>query len=99
MKEFEVTERVGSDGIKIVVIGVGGGGSNMVESLIDSDLSNRVKLVAVNTDAQALINSKIPHKLQIGEQLTNGKGSGMKPEIGKVAALESYESLKYIICN
>lgn len=97
MKEFEVTEKIGMDGIKIVVIGVGGGGSNMQDNLVDSDIADKVKLVAINTDAQALKNSKVPHKLQIGEKITDGKGAGMKPEVGKKAALESYEDIKNIL--
>lgn len=94
MKDFEVTEKIGTDGVKIVVIGVGGGGGNMVDNLMDSDLSDKVKLVAINTDAQALKNNKVPHKLQIGSKITDGKGAGMKPEIGKAAALESYDDIK-----
>jgi len=94
MKDFEVTEKIGTDGVKIVVVGVGGGSSNMVDNLVDSDISDKVKLVAVNTDAQALKNSKAPHKLQIGAKLTNGKGAGMKPKIGKAAAKESYDDIK-----
>ena len=94
MKDFEVTEKISTDSIKIVVVGVGGGGSNMVDSLADSDILDKVKLVAVNTDAQALKNSKAPHKLQIGEKITDGKGAGMKSEIGKAAALESYDDIK-----
>ena len=97
MKEFTVTEKIGTDGVKIVVVGVGGGGSNMVESLLSSDIADKVKLVALNTDAQALKNSNIPHKLQIGSNITAGKGSGMKPEIGKAAALESYEEIKEVL--
>ena len=94
MKEFEVTETIGTDGVKIVVVGVGGGGSNMVENLVDSDIADKVKLVAINTDAQALNNSKVPHKLQIGAKITDGKGAGMKPEVGKAAAMESYDDIK-----
>ena len=94
MKDFEVTEKIGTDGVKIVVVGVGGGGSNMIDSLADGDISDKVKLVAVNTDAQALKNSKAPHKLQIGAKITDGKGAGMKPEVGKAAALESYDDIK-----
>ena len=97
MKEFEVTETIGTDGIKIVVVGVGGGGGNMVDNLVESDIANKVKLVAINTDAQALKNSKVPHKLQIGKEITDGKGAGMKPEIGKAAALESYDEIKDIL--
>ena len=97
MKEFEVTETIGTDGVKIVVVGVGGGGSNMVENLVESDIADKVKLVAINTDAQALKNSKIPHKLQIGAKITDGKGAGMKPEIGKAAAMESYDDIKEML--
>lgn len=99
MKDFKVTEKIGTDGIKIVVVGVGGGGSNMVDNLAGSDISDKVKLVAVNTDAQALKNSKVPHKLQIGEEITDGKGAGMKPEIGKAAALESYDEIKDMLTD
>ncbi len=97
VKEFKVTEKIGTDGVKIVVVGVGGGGSNMVDNLVDSDIADKVKLVVVNTDAQALKNSKVAHKLQIGEKITGGKGAGMKPEVGKTAALESYDDIKKIL--
>ena len=97
MESFEVTEKIGTDGIKVVVVGVGGGGSNMVDNLVDSDIADKVKLVAVNTDAQALKNSKVPHRLQIGEKITDGKGAGMKPEVGKSAALESYDEIKDVL--
>ena len=97
MKEFDITEKIGTDGVKIVVVGVGGGGSSMVDNLVDSDIADKVKLVAVNTDAQALKNSKVPHKLQIGEKITDGKGAGMKPEVGKAAALESYDEIKEML--
>ncbi|EDZ62968.1 protein containing Tubulin/FtsZ, GTPase domain [Sulfurimonas gotlandica GD1] len=94
MKDFKVTEKIGTDGIKIVVIGVGGGGSNMVDNLVQSDIADKVKLVAINTDAQALKNSKVPHKLQIGKKITDGKGAGMNPEVGKASAMESYDEIK-----
>jgi len=97
MEEFEVTEKIGTDGVKIVVVGVGGGGSNMVDKLADSGIADKVKLVALNTDAQALKHSKAPYKLQIGEKITGGKGSGMKPEVGKAAALESYDEIKEML--
>ncbi|WP_241761471.1 FtsZ/tubulin family protein [Sulfurimonas gotlandica] len=89
-----MTEKIGTDGIKIVVIGVGGGGSNMVDNLVQSDIADKVKLVAINTDAQALKNSKVPHKLQIGKKITDGKGAGMNPEVGKASAMESYDEIK-----
>ena len=97
MKEFEIVEKIGTDGVKIVVVGVGGGGSNMVDNLVDSEIADKVKLVALNTDAQALKNSKAPYKLQIGEEITEGKGAGMKPEVGKAAALESYNEIKEML--
>ena len=76
MKEFVITEKIGTDGVKIVVVGVGGGGSNMVDNLVDSDIADKVKLVAVNTDAQALKNSRVPHKLQIGKKSLMEKVQG-----------------------
>jgi len=94
MQDFTVTEKLTSEGVKIVVVGVGGGGSNMVENLLDSDIADKVKLVSVNTDKQALDTSNIPHKLQIGAKITDGKGAGMKPEVDRDAALESYDDIK-----
>jgi len=99
MKEFTITEKIETDGVKIVVIGVGGGGSNMVDNLMESDIADKVKLVAINTDKQALDNSKVPHKIQIGEKITQGKGSGMKPEVGREAAMESYDAIRDMICK
>ncbi len=94
MNDFTVTEKISADGVKIVVVGVGGGGSNMIDNLVDSDIADKVKLVSINTDAQALKNSRVPHKLQIGTKITGGKGAGMKPGIGRAAALESYDDIK-----
>ena len=94
MEEFRVTEKIGTDGVKIVVVGVGGGGGNMIENLVESDIADKVKLVSLNTDAQALKNSKVPNKLQIGTEITDGKGAGMKPEIGRAAARESYAEIR-----
>lgn len=94
MKDFEITETIDSNNVKIVVVGVGGGGGNMVDALVDSGIADQVKLVAINTDVQALEKSKVPNKLQIGAKVTGGKGAGMKPELGKAAALESYDEIK-----
>jgi len=99
MEDFKVTETVNDNGVKIVVIGVGGGGSNMVENLVDSNIADKVKLVAINTDVQALNNSKVPNKLQIGADITDGKGAGMKPEIGKASAMESYDEIRDMLSN
>ena len=67
---------------QIKVIGVGGGGSNAVNRMIEAGVQG-VEFIAVNTDAQALNRSKAPVRLQIGEKLTRGLGAGAKPEIGK----------------
>ncbi|TYP54935.1 cell division protein FtsZ [Thermosediminibacter litoriperuensis] len=72
----------------IKVIGIGGGGNNAVNRMIDAGLRG-VEFIAVNTDAQALFLSKADKKIQIGEKLTKGLGAGANPEIGKKAAEES----------
>ena len=78
---------------KIKVVGVGGGGGNALKSMIDLQNIQGVEFVAVNTDAQALASSPAPIKIQIGEQLTKGLGSGGIPEVGQHAAEESSEKL------
>ncbi|MBS3872538.1 MAG: cell division protein FtsZ [Firmicutes bacterium] len=77
---------------KIKVIGVGGGGSNGVNRMIEAGLKG-AEFIAVNTDAQALSASLATHKLQIGEKLTRGLGAGANPEVGTKAAEESREVL------
>lgn len=77
---------------KIKVIGVGGGGSNAVNRMIENGLQG-VDFIAVNTDAQALHLSKAETKLQLGGKLTRGLGAGANPEIGKRAAEESKEQI------
>jgi cell division protein FtsZ len=72
----------------IKVIGIGGGGNNAINRMIDSGLKG-VEFISVNTDAQALYLSKADKKIQIGEKLTKGLGAGANPEIGKKAAEES----------
>jgi len=79
---------------RIKVIGVGGGGSNALSSMIGEGGIAGVEFVAVNTDAQALLHSKAAIKVQIGENVTRGLGSGGDPEMGKKAAEESRERLK-----
>src|SRR5579872_1191318 len=79
---------------KIRVVGVGGGGTNALASMISSGQINGVDFIAVNTDAQALLLNPASTKVQIGEKLTKGLGSGGDPEIGKQAAEESLEKLK-----
>jgi cell division protein FtsZ len=77
---------------QIKVIGVGGGGSNAVNRMIENGVKG-VEFITVNTDAQALHLSKSVHKLQIGDKLTRGLGAGANPEVGKKAAEESRETI------
>lgn len=87
--EFDNTDE---EIVKIKVIGVGGGGGNAVNRMIDSGVKC-VEFICVNTDRQALLRSKATHKIQIGEKITKGKGAGSKPEIGQRAAEESRDEL------
>ncbi|MEA3421106.1 MAG: cell division protein FtsZ, partial [Acidobacteriota bacterium] len=79
-------------GANIKVIGLGGGGSNAVNRMIQAKIEG-VEFIVVNTDLQALNNNKSGIKLQIGSQLTKGLGSGGRPDIGKDAAMEDTEKL------
>src|SRR3989344_6720413 len=79
---------------KIKVIGVGGGGGNALNSMVESGGINGVDFLAVNTDAQVLLTNLAPQKLQIGDNLTRGLGSGGNPDIGGQAAEESREKIK-----
>ena len=78
---------------QIKVIGVGGGGSNAVNRMIESGLKG-VEFIAINTDVQALHLSKAENRLQIGEKLTKGLGAGANPEIGFQAAEENRNDLE-----
>ncbi|MCF6514858.1 cell division protein FtsZ [Lactobacillus sp. S2-2] len=79
-------------GAKIKVIGVGGGGSNAVNRMIDEDVKG-VEFIVANTDVQALQMSKAETKIQLGPKLTNGLGAGSTPDVGAKAAEESEEDL------
>lgn len=79
---------------RIKVVGIGGGGGNALSFMVAEGGINGVEFIAVNTDAQALLNNKATVKIQIGENLTQGLGSGGDPEIGRMAAEESKEKLK-----
>ena len=76
----------------IKVIGVGGGGGNAVNRMVEAGLSG-VEFVAMNTDQQALINSKATQKVQLGAKLTKGRGAGADPEVGQRAAEESKDEI------
>lgn len=80
----------------IKVIGVGGGGSNAVNSMYKRGIQD-VTFVVCNTDEQALKSSPVPHKLQIGINLTSGLGAGANPEVGKNAAIESKEEIEALL--
>ena len=77
---------------KIIVVGVGGGGNNAVNRMIDAQ-GKGVEFIAVNTETQVLNKSEADNKIQIGEKLTKGLGAGAKPEVGEQAAEESKEDL------
>ncbi|MFZ5810231.1 MAG: cell division protein FtsZ [Chloroflexota bacterium] len=81
---------------RIKVVGVGGGGCNAVDRMIDEGLQG-VEFVSINTDAQALLNSKASTRVRIGEKLTRGLGSGGDPETGRKAAEESAEDLYNVL--
>jgi cell division protein FtsZ len=95
MMIFEYEEQIGQNAL-MKVIGVGGGGGNAVNRMIDEDLEG-VEFISVNTDAQALKNSKSGVKLQIGKKLTRGLGAGARPEIGRGALEESSDELRKIL--
>ena len=80
----------------IKVIGVGGGGNNAVNRMVNANIKS-AQFVAVNTDKQALLMSKATHRIQIGEKLTRGLGAGADPEIGARAAEESREVLSEML--
>ena len=84
---------------KIKVLGVGGGGSNAINSMVNGGQIKGVEFVAVNTDAQALLTNPAETKLQIGDNLTKGLGSGSDPEVGKQAAEESREKIKNLLLD
>ena len=82
----------------IKVIGVGGGGSNAINHMFQSGI-NGVDFVICNTDSQALNNSPVPNKIQLGVSLTEGLGAGANPEVGEQAALESMEEIKQMLAR
>ncbi|MGD0293633.1 MAG: cell division protein FtsZ [Terracidiphilus sp.] len=79
-------------GARIIVIGVGGGGGNAVNRMIQSRITG-VEFIAANTDVQALKTSQAPVKLQLGVRLTSGLGAGSNPDLGRRAALEDSEKI------
>ena len=80
----------------LLLLGVGGAGSNAAAYMYQNG-SHHIDFAVSNTDAQALENSPIPTKLQLGPSLTHGLGAGANPEVGKNAALESKEEIKALL--
>ena len=83
-------------GAQIKVIGVGGGGGNAVNTMINAGLTG-VEFIAMNTDAQDLRRSLAPRRFQLGQQLTRGLGAGAKPEVGREAALEDRDRIAELV--
>ena len=94
--ETTETEAYYDSGVKIKVIGVGGGGGNAVNRMLDSNIRG-VEFITVNCDRQALTASNAKTKVIIGERITNGHGAGSNPEVGKQAAEENLDDLKQIL--
>lgn len=88
---FEVANEQ-KDVVQIKVVGVGGGGGNAVNRMVEAGV-NSVEFLAINTDATALALSKADQKIQIGEKATNGQGAGANPEVGARAAEESRDEI------
>ena len=82
---------------KIKVIGVGGGGGNAVNRMIETGVKG-VEFIVANTDYQVLSKSKADVKIQLGKQLTDGLGAGGKPEIGRESAVESKKEISIFKC-
>jgi cell division protein FtsZ len=94
---FELEESA-SQNARMKVIGVGGGGGNAVNRMIEEHLEG-VEFVSVNTDAQALLHSKADVKIQIGKKLTRGLGAGARPDIGRQAIEESKDEMSRVVQN
>lgn len=92
MSDFNYEEAMEPD-VNIKVIGVGGGGGNAVNCMVDSGVSN-IEYIAVNTDAKALNKSKATTRIPIGAKLTKGRGAGNKPEIGQRSAEENRDEIE-----
>lgn len=87
-----------TEGARIKVIGVGGGGNNAVDRMIDANVA-KAEFIAINTDLQQLKTVKAPIALQIGTRLTQGLGAGAKPEVGQKAAEETENAIKELLEN
>ena len=97
VEKFNIEESVEGNKAKIKVIGVGGGGTNMINRVAQDKELLPVTLIAANTDAQHLEASKADIKIQLGDKLTKGLGAGMNPEVGRNSALESESKIRDIL--
>ena len=93
MEPFVIEESSNLSGARIIAVGVGGGGGNMIGHMIREGVSG-IEMMLINTDAQVLNENSEASKIQIGAKLTKGLGAGMKPEIGKDSALENYDEIR-----
>jgi len=93
MDDFNIEQMV-----KIKVIGVGGGGMNAVNKMIESNVQN-VEFIVANTDLQVLNLSPCENKLQLGKNITNGLGAGANPSIGRLAAIECKDEIKKLLAD
>ena len=93
MDAFLIEEASSTSGARIIAVGVGGGGGNMIGHMLKEGVEG-IEMMLVNTDAQALDKSDAASKIQIGVKLTKGLGAGMKPSIGEDSAVENYDEIK-----
>ena len=93
MEAFSVEETTTVSGAKIIVVGVGGGGGNMIGHMIAEGIEG-IDMIVANTDAQMLDHSQTCTKIQLGAKLTKGLGAGMKPDVGRESAIESYDDIR-----
>ncbi len=93
MEPYTIQEANNLNGAKIIAIGVGGGGGNMIGHMIKENVVG-IEMIIINTDAQVLSETNAATKIQIGTKLTKGLGAGMKPAIGKDSALENYDEIR-----
>lgn len=90
---FKIEETTMNNGARIVAVGVGGGGGNMIGHMLNEGVEG-IEMVVANTDAQVLQTSFAPVKIQMGSRLTKGLGAGMKPSVGKDSAIENYDDIR-----
>ena len=93
---LEITTNESEAAARIIVVGVGGGGNNAVNRMVDETIGG-VEFVGANTDKQALSICKAPTVVQIGEKVTKGLGAGGRPEVGEQAAMESEDEIHELL--